>query len=446
MSKYILNILLFIAIGSNCTAQIKFQKASKHHMAINQCKLSRNIIFYYIESSVCNMCTKITKEVLDDKELGKLFNSSFYNIKISNNSEYFNDLTKLFPKIKNSGFAFISSDNYLIEYVPYVTNAKVFYKNLANGVLEKNALIEKVLSSDFNSYAKSLDYNFVEREMYRNEILQRPSDSLVETYINRKYKDSIQITDLNDAFLIIKAGLVLNSPIRNRLKKSITSILYDSLWYSLPLEQRIEINEQITDKSLKDAIDFKDKKYAYEIAGFNQNINSDQVWGAIKFYNTLIRFYTSVKDTDRIVAMSRFLVSNVVAIVDSQWIKSRVLYNNFANEDLSDYLLQINNSVWNALKVSKSDKYFKEIATDMNHTLSWFKYAGSTSAFLINAYYDTYAHVYYRMGEYEKAIKLELEVLEMSKASDKANVKRVKSKIKFMKRKRHWQEIDFSEN
>lgn len=122
--------------------------------------------------------------------------------------------------------------------------------------------------------------------------------------------------------------------------------------------------------------------FAYEIAEFYQNINSDKAWGTINNFNVLIRYYTALKDTDRIVSMSRFLVTHLVSIIDSQWIHSRALYNNFANEDLSDYLSQINHCVWNALIVSKSDKYFKDIASVMNTTLAWFKYAGTSSAYL----------------------------------------------------------------
>ncbi|MBK6860639.1 MAG: tetratricopeptide repeat protein [Saprospiraceae bacterium] len=445
MSKYLLNILLFTAIGSLCTAQIKFQKISSHQMVLDQCKLSRKIIFYFIESSNCGKCTKIAKEGLDDPELSKLFNTTFYNIKISTRSTYFNELTKLFPKIEYSGFAFITPDNYLIEYVSYTTNSKPYYKNLTKNILEKNALIEKALSSDFNSSTDSLDYKFVETEIYRNNILQRATDSLVTSYIARKYKDSMLITDLDDALLILKAGLPLRNPIRMRLKKSITSIQNDSLWYSLPLEQRIAINEQITEKSLKEAVKTKDKMFAYEIAEFYQNINSDKAWGTINNFNVLIRYYTALKDTDRIVSMSRFLVTHLVSIIDSQWIHSRALYNNFANEDLSDYLSQINHCVWNALIVSKSDKYFKDIASVMNTTLAWFKYAGTSSAYLKNAYYDTFAHVYYRLGDYEKALQLEQEALELSKSTDKSNVKKIKRKIEFMKRKGPWKEIDFFE-
>ena len=432
-------------MGSIGYAQIKFQKAESHQLVVDQCKLSRKVIFYYIESSECSKCSKIAEKGLEENEVGKLYNSTFYSIKISNKSQQFKDLVNMFPKIEHSLFAFISPDNYLVESVTYVSNAKFFYKNLANSILEKNALIEKALSPEFNSTKDSLDYKFVETEMYRNNILQRATDSLVVSYIVRKYKDSMLLTDLNDALLILKAGLPLRDPIRMRLKKSITPIQNDSLWYSLPLEQRININEQITQKSLKEAVKNKDKMYAYETAEFYQNINSDKAWGTINNFNVLIRYYTALKDTDRIVSMSRFLVTHLVSIVDSQWIHSRALYNNFANEDLSNYLSQINHCVWNALIVSKSDKYFKDIASAMNTTLNWFKYAGTNSAYLINAYYDTYAHVYYRLGDYEKALRLEQEALEMSKSTDKENVKRVKRKIEFMKRKGPWKEIDFFE-
>ena len=119
-------------MGSIGYAQIKFQKAESHQLVVDQCKLSRKVIFYYIESSECSKCSKIAEKGLEENEVGKLYNSTFYSIKISNKSQQFKDLVNMFPKIEHSLFAFISPDNYLVEFVTYVSNAKFFYKNLIN--------------------------------------------------------------------------------------------------------------------------------------------------------------------------------------------------------------------------------------------------------------------------------------------------------------------------
>ncbi|MEJ6978992.1 hypothetical protein WG906_00930 [Pedobacter sp. P351] len=263
---------------------------------------------------------------------------------------------------------------------------------------------------------------------------------LVQEYAQQLTLKSINTIPVT-AFLL-HTGLIYGSPLYTIVtsKKGIR----DSAWASFPLKERSEINRRTSLNTFGEAVKRKDAKLAQQAAEYLRNLwsNKDYNYSQYIYDKELIRFYTAIKDTSQLVnRLIYFTDRNFSKVTIDTLQKYRRLYpelrKELAVEDLEKPPLfdpeigklviksanaglitrapmELNNAAWIIYTSSKN----KEL---LSKALSW----SQTSIKLDPKpeFYDTLAHLLYRLEFYYEAEQMELKAMKLAETNKRYSVK-----------------------
>lgn len=256
---------------------------------------------------------------------------------------------------------------------------------------------------------------------------------LIETYVN-----GLTVSDLKnyaEVLFILKAGPIVDS---NAYKLVFTNRgIVDSIFKTEPMADRVAMNSATIENSMIKAIAEKSIARAYATANFTRNSwTSDPAEAQKKWYMKMLQYYNGVKDTAGYLQKAAVFYDQYYMRIslDSVRKKDSLRYETAKNKAMENAGINANGKTTTR---TFSFSYAKDsYATELNNAAwSFYQYAGNINEYLLKAmlwskrcieyspkpaYYDTYAHLLYRLKFYDEAESMQKNAIESGKA-EKSN-------------------------
>lgn len=306
---------------------------------------------------------------------------------------------------------------------------------------------------DYDSVFTSGNYS---NSFLKNYIIKRQQAGLTyNTDLIEKYVDSLNITDLNNyaaVLFILKAGPLADGR-AYKLAHSNKNIT-DSIFKTEPLADRVAMNNSTISNTLNSAIANKDLNRAYAAANFARGSwKTDAIAGQKSWQLKMLQYYKGIKDTANYLqhAGNYYDQYYMRISIDSIRKKDSLKYETAKNTAMQKaVVVKINDST---IRKSFSFRYSKNnlVAIELNNA-AWYFYlvAGNNENHLIKAmlwskrtveleplpaYYDTYAHLLYKLKFYDEAEAMQKKAMDLAVAANMDNKGFKEEYIKIKKRK-----------
>jgi len=365
-----------------------------------------------------------------------------------------------------------SAINSFPAYIFLRSNKEVFFKDYGNSTSKQRyfymidnalkALKEKPISELEREYlANKSDIQLLKNLIdTRKKLGQNNNAELIEEYVK-----SLKIDDFNNyqtVLYILEAGPHTDG---NAFKFAYTNRkLIDSIYRMEPFAKRSTFNNFMINNTMNDAIKAKNIAKAQSAASFTRGTwSNDYIKGSKAYDSQMMRYYLAVKDTARYLQTATYHYDSYYMRIGADSIKKMeaaelkamerrglpaTLNQNIVSKEKMDSLMKakganiITQSVVTVGPTSSSYanelnnaayKFYETGTKNINHltkAMIWSR--RSIELHPISAYYDTLAHILYRLEYYEEAIKNQQLAIEKSKAENR-DTKHLQDELKKMK-------------
>jgi hypothetical protein len=291
---------------------------------------------------------------------------------------------------------------------------------------------EKSIVDFDNEYANGKTGN----DFLKSYILKRENAGIRNNAaLIEEYAKGLKVSDLNDyreVLFILKAGPVING-VAYKLSL-LNKDVYDSIFKKEPLAIRKAINDAIIGNSMQRAIDDKNRDLAFAIANYTRstwksNYKEGQKQSELKY----IQYYWGIKDTLQYLqragiyydfnymqltvdSIRKIDASKIIAVRESAEMGQETGYSERNGTKIIGYSLatdqyasELNNAAW---------KFYLIAGNREEHLIKamlWSK--RSIELQPKPAYYDTYAHLLYKLQLYETAESVQKQAVDLAKAN-----------------------------
>jgi hypothetical protein len=246
----------------------------------------------------------------------------------------------------------------------------------------------------------------------------------------------------------LKAGPVLDSN-AYKLARTNKSVV-DSIYKTEPSADRTAINSAIGENTMRKAIAGKDYARAVLVANFVRSLwSGNPSEGQKRWHLKLLQYYRGVKDTVIYLEKAAYYYDRYYMSMSIDTVKRRDSLDFEAAKSRAKENAVVTSVRGQVIERSFSFSYSKDrYATELNNAAwEFYNFAGINNDYLFKAmlwsrrsieyspkpaFYDTYAHLLYRLKFYDEAEKMQQTAIELSK-TEKANTKALQEELSKMK-------------
>jgi hypothetical protein len=418
LNKLVLVFILFI-FSSTSFGQKPFLSIN-YTTALELAKKQGKLLLIQFEAvGTCNQCNEVGKIQMQHKEVKDKIESQFIAIYVNQTDPLRKTLQQLY-EFENESFGTLFTDadgNLIHTHYNTSTNQKKIVEAMDVAIQKSGENLH--LTTIANIYAKEPTISNLKMLILKREELNFSIDSLLDIYTSLIENNS---NTSHEAFIIQRAP-ILKSKSSNFCR---SSKAFDSIWYTMPLNNRIQLNNRIIYKSRLKAIKEKNQKFAADISVFIIQIHNDAKDARvpiIRAFEHMNNYYYAVSDTISYMRNTKIMLNNYLMTIDVDSIKKIdekqmeiVLKNNkpkdssiiignkkvFAKVVAYNYVQQyysnyINDAAWYFYTKTKDN-------ATLQMALSWAE--RSCQFYETTANLDTYARLNYVLGNKEKALQL----------------------------------------
>lgn len=297
MKKYFFcYILLLFTSFLDLYAQVKFENFSSLNNLLSKAKTEKKLVFVQVASETCNQCNEVAQKGLSNSALKEKFAINFLATSIAHGGELYQQIMdKINVKDFSMGSLFLDEDGYLLLKSNTTTTYALTYLNNA----------DEAISRSKNNVLKELDVQYPKEKgnkAFLKKLIEEKNkadfdtQSLVEEFID--LHTIKELTSIENAKLIIKQGLPLESRARKLFYACFSKKVMDSLFFTHTIDERVKINNKVINSTRQIAVRNKDKNLAGQLSNFISN-TYDKDWekGNFASQTFLINFYKDIKDS-----------------------------------------------------------------------------------------------------------------------------------------------------
>ena len=373
---------------------------------------------------------------LNDEKVIEKFNSSFINYKADrSDTSASGKIIKEYNIFRFPSFIFLDAKGGLMF-------TDIAFLSIPQPLLD---IAEKAMSAtkekslvEYDSIYTAGDYN---TSFLKDYILRREKAGITKNAeLIEKYVFGLKVSDLSNygtVLFILKAGPTADG---NAYKlASLNKQLIDSIFKTEPLADRITMNNSTIINTMNSAIANKSFSRAMAAANFTRGTwVNNPIEGQKNWNLKIIQYYIGIKDTTKYLQQASVFYEQYYMrlTVDSVRKRDSLNYINIkknlreisrtTNNDTTirrsfsfsyskdSYATELNNAAWTfyQMAVNKNDYLFK--------AMLWSRRALELAA--KPAFYDTYAHLLYRLRFFDEAESMQRKAVELGKA-DKIDIK-----------------------
>ena len=255
-----------------------------------------------------------------------------------------------------------------------------------------------------------------------------------------KYVKELCVADFsnyNEVLFILKAGPVAygNAYTLAYLNRP----LVDSIYKVEPLADRIAINNTIVENTLSRAVAAKNQQMANSAAGYSERCwgknhrEGNKNWNAV-----MMEYYIGVKDTVSYLQKASYFYNDYYMNISVDSVKTKDSLNLAARNNAGASRTRLSDTTVKRTETYSYTSFKDSYATSLNNA-AWRFYlmAGDNTDYLLKAmqwsrrsievtpkagFYDTYAHILYKLKLFDEAESMERKAVELGKA-EKSDVK-----------------------
>lgn len=394
MKKIILlSLIFFNAHLSFC--QIKFQKSLPD--AVKQASTTKKSICIHITIPVY---AKGTKSIMDQADVSSFYNKNFINYKVEMMDSVGRELINKYGVTSFPASVFIDYKQNLIFKTSAGSDAKTYLNNAKTALTRKNGGM--MLSNYEEKYTNGKRSAKLIKEYInlRMEAGIFDNAKLIDEYID--YQPIGAFNDPNEILLVFRSGPYAYGKAYNLiyLNKRKT----DSVFMTLPLQERIEINNRVINNTQNEAIRTKNATMAQAAMNFTRNSWSDNYnEGSKQSSLKILAYYKAVKDTASYYQQAYYLVDKYYMRVSADSIKypdpmslNNVSQLNQPSRENANIPSLLNNAAWDFYVLGTTNR------SHLSRAMLWVKRAIDLEPNF--QYYDTLAQIFYRMEFYDEAL------------------------------------------
>jgi hypothetical protein len=442
MKKPILFLLLAVlSLPSFC--QVRFESLS-FEQALQRAKESGRLIFLQFDSPTCDQCNEVATKGLEDTKLASQLEQGFVCVRIGADHPDRNKIANLYNVDKFFGSVFLGSDGALLHTFPRTTTRSAEYLNQIDIALTKAG--EGLRINEFEKEYKNGNRNIalLEQLLLLRKTLFLHTDTLLDEYVSLLPADSLRSP--TTIVFIARQFPVIGSKADILFRKDYT--LFNKAWYTLPLSERVAINNVIILKSRQKAVREKNVSYAYRVASFARGTNNTDNWAGMRAYDSnILEFYKETNDTLNYLARAMNFFDGYYMIIDADSVRKTDSINRdrlftrtttqktpgsngtltkktFSFTGMAQgYAGSLNNGAWSFYKWTSDPVYLQKALQWSYRAIELFE---SPEAL------DTYARLLYKTGKKNEALQWESRAIELRKKRgfDTADFEKVLANIK----------------
>lgn len=383
---------------------------------------------------------------LNDEKVIRKFNSNFINFKADrSDTTASGKIIREYTIYRFPSYIFLDSKGgFLFTDIAFLSQPQMLLVMADQAI---SASKEKSLS-DYDSIYAAGDYDtaFLKEYISRREKAGLTDNAeLIEKYVN-----GLKVSDLfkySEALFILKAG-----PIADGIAYKMATLnkkLTDSIFRNEPLADRIAMNNATITNTMNSAIANKNYSRAIAAANFTRGTWENPAEGQKNFSLKILQYYKGIKDTTKYLqqASSFYEIYYMRLTVDSVRKRDSLNYITAWKNVREISKTTTNNTIVRSFGITYSkDSY----ATELNNAAyTFYQMAGNKSDYLLkamlwsrralelsqkSAFYDTYAHLLYRLKFFNEAESMQLKAIETGKA-EKIDIKQFQEEYEKIRKK-----------
>ncbi|SKB81423.1 thioredoxin family protein [Dyadobacter psychrophilus] len=428
-----------LLLTSQCFAQISFlDSATTWEQLSRQAKKEKKLIFIHIEGRGCDQCNDVATQGFSSPVLKERFQKDFISTRVRIESKNGTQLAGKFGLTHPLVSLFVNADgNVLNRFNGSSSSGEVYLQqaDIAIGRLKSKPL--EAFEKEYNAGERSSQ--FMRAYITRQLELGKPADKLLDEYAGTLNLDSLQ--NFQIIKFIYQSGPTLDSRIYKVIQAATPRKVIDSLYKTVPYPEAVAINNAIIGNSFHKAVQTKNQELAYQTAVFTQGtFKPNYTLGNIAFQRSMLRYSLAVRDTmSYMQQVSQFLnFTHMLMSVDSlkrmdaDHVRRFTIANDSVRKSMmlktmqfappSQYFhMEMNEHAWHFYEMSDKKGELEKALMWSKRSLEWFdeltKGTNHPMALGNPAYLDTYAHLLYKLGQKEEAIKWQTKAVEAGKVA-----------------------------
>lgn len=284
--------LLLITQTWPCFSQ-KIVQAKTLKEALKKGERQNKLVFVQFESATCMQCNEVADLGINENNVKSALQKDFIFLKIPTNHPDREQIGQVYHISKGFGILFLNSKGSLVHRWSQSSTRDGEYEKQMTLALSKkqNGAIGDDLTKAYQQGNRNTD--FLESYIQHLQMLNLPTDSIVEEYVSLLPADSFQ--SIRTLVFISKMAPALTSKADQALRKN--PALFNQAWYTIDLPLRVNINNAILNKTMRQAIEEKNERKALRAAAFIKGVNSNPDAGEKNYQRSMLRYYEATGDT-----------------------------------------------------------------------------------------------------------------------------------------------------
>lgn len=458
MKRRLLSLLL-LCLSLNSFSQMRYEK--DYSSALKQARVRKTPLFIYItpDSKIPSLSYM---SGINLPEASNFYTQNFTSLRLSYQVPETKELMTKYQINRFPYYLFLdTNENIIFKGFNNDQQAK-FYVDLGKEALQRYKNKSSLFQSDQRYSAGDRDKSFLRDYITLRQKTGNTNNALlIEEYVKLMVIGELDNPD--EILFILRAGPFIYGKAYSHAFSN--GNLAQKTFMALPLQERIDINNVMSENTLNEAITRRNFQMASQVSEFTRSIHTDYKEGQRQSAWKLLVYYKAVGDTTNYFRNATYYNDTYFMSVSVDSVK-KAKAENQKNIDLiksfsskkpkavatipqglkeprivsSVVTKQVtislsSNNVSNFLNMAAWEFY--QMGTRNSNYLSkallWSK--RSIEMDPMPAYYDTLAHIFYRMGLHDEAILNQNKSIDLSetKPEFKSNIANLKSELKKMK-------------
>ena len=410
-------LLLFgwILATTSVAQGIVFEEGSWQD-ALKKAKKQKKIIFLHLDKNDCGGCTEVASAAFNSPLMREKFALNFISFRTDGATGIGKELSEKLEIDCTPSSIFLDTDEHPLARICGSTSMDRAYLLKAEEAQTKhrnNPLLPLVTAYANGDRSATLMQTYIQRR--REAGLS--TTALLDEYVQQLPADSLRSATV--LRFIFEQGPVVGSRADSVFRLNYTR--RDSLYRAVGWNKAVELNNLITNNSLKKAINEKDSRLAYRTAIFRQQTyTNDYKAGRANYDWVLLRYYKGVRDTLQYLNRAsryfdeQFMTAKVDSIQNLDNLQNQRIMRGtmpepaktnppvgmptggfMLNPNTQRYVGALNNAAWEFYGMTTDSVFLTKALSWSKRTLDYREDPSSM---------DTYAHLLYRLARKQEAI------------------------------------------
>ncbi|SDE50164.1 Thioredoxin-related protein [Dyadobacter soli] len=436
MKQIVLAFALIISFQSR--GQITFIDSNTSWESLSKtAKKERKLIFIHLESNDCTHCNDVASKGFSSADLKDVYQKNFIAIRSNVETDNGRNLAQKFQVKGASVSLYVDAEGNILHRFNGSTSHSKAYLDFAQIALGRKG--GKQLS-DFEKEYQNGERSaaFLKAYIQKRREVNMPTSDLLDEYVGKLPVDSIK--NFQVVKFIYQQGPTMDSRAYKLVQALVPRSMIDSLYKSVSPGEAVAFNNGIIGSTLKKAVDIKDQQLAFQASNYTQQTyRENYMLGNLHFRRNMIWYYQQVKDTANYFMECRhFLEQNHLLLsVDSlKRMDQAALQKNLADQTplgpagekqavrfappSQQYQMELNNHAWQFYLLNNKPRDLERALMWSKRSIEWHEELRRDKHHMPlgnPAYFDTYAHLLYKLGRKDEAIEWQAKAVEAQKVT-----------------------------